>query len=186
MRMQMARITDLEEDPDLTVRMKSISQGLLNSIQATRAAIFDLSPPQLNEIGLVAATNDWMKEQIEQKHHIKTVISGENEEFKLDENTLLLLFRSIKELMMNAVKHAKASQLTMIFKRKGNTVEMTIEDNGIGFNYSEDLLRLKSDSYGLFSIQERISDLGGLMVIDSVIDKGTKVKLSVPFNYKRA
>jgi signal transduction histidine kinase len=186
MRMQMARITDMEENPELIVRMKSISQGLLKSVQATRAAIFDLSPPQLNEIGLVAATHDWMKEQIEQKHHIKTIISSDSEDFKLNENTTFLLFRSIKELMMNTVKHAKASQLTITFKRKDNLLEIAVEDDGVGFNYGVDLMRLKSDSYGLFSIQERISDLGGLMVVDSVIDKGTKIKLTVPLNGKRA
>ena len=184
MRMQMARITDMEENPELTVRMKSISQGLLKSIQATRAAIFDLSPPQLNEIGLVAATHDWMKEQIEQKHDIKTVISSDSEDFKLEENTRFLLFRSIKELMMNTVKHAKASQLTIALKTIGNMLEITIEDDGSGFNYNPDLLRLKSDSYGLFSIQERMSDLGGIMKVESVMDKGTLIKLTVPLSEK--
>jgi len=184
MRMQMARITDMEENPELAIRMKSISQGLLKSIQGTRAAIFDLSSPQLNELGLAAATNDWMKKQIEEKHYIKTVFSGESEKFVLDENTQILLFRSLKELMINTVKHAKASHLTTTFKRKDNMLDMTIDDDGIGFNFNPDLLRLKSNSYGLFSIHERIIDLGGIIEVDSVIDKGTKIKLSIPLKDK--
>jgi signal transduction histidine kinase len=183
-RMQMAGIIEMEENPELTIRLKNISQGLLKSIQATRAAIFDLSPPQLNEIGLVAATHDWMKEQIEQKHHIKTVISCDTEDFKLNENTAFLLFRSIKELIINAVKHGQARQLKVAIRKKDNFLEIAVEDDGVGFDYNVDLLRLKSDSYGLFSIQERTSDLGGSMVVDSVIDKGTKIKLTVPLNEK--
>jgi len=183
-RMQMARITDMEENPELIVRMKSISKGLLKSIQSTRAAIFDLSPPQLNEIGLCAATFDWMKEQIEGKHDIKTVFLGESEEFVLDENTQLLLFRSLKELMMNTVKHAKASHITTTFKKNDNMLDMIIEDDGIGFNFNPDLLRLKSNSYGLFSIHERFIDLGGCIEVDSVVDKGTKIKLSIPLKDK--
>ena len=85
---------------------------------------------------------------------------------------------------MNTVKHAKANQLEIALKRTENTLEITIEDDGRGFNYSPDLLRLKRDSYGLFSIQERLSDLGGIMEIDTVIDKGTKIKLTIPLNDK--
>ena len=71
-------------------------------------------------------------------------------------------------------------------KKKNSFLEIAVEDDGVGFDYNPDLLRLKSDSYGLFSIQERISDLGGLMEVDSVIDKGTKIKLTVPLNDKIA
>ena len=59
-------------------------------------------------------------------------------------------------------------------------MEIIVKDNGIGFDYKPDLLKLKGKSYGLFSVQERISDLGGLMTINSVIDKGTQVKLQIP------
>ena len=86
--------------------------------------------------------------------------------------------------MMNTVKHARASQLTIALKTIGNTLQITIEDDGSGFNYNPDLLRLKSDSYGLFSIQERMSDLGGSMEVDSVMDKGTLIKLTVPLSEK--
>lgn len=179
-RMQLARIIDLAGDGEIANMMNNISLALVKAIQATRAAIFDLSPPQLNEIGLYAAAHDWIKEQIEKKHSIKTRITGEEEEYDLKENTRFLLFRSIKELMTNAVKHAKANQITLAMKRKEDFLEINVEDDGVGFNYNSDLLRLRSDVYGLFSIQERITDLGGSIEVDSVIGKGTKVKLVMP------
>ena len=59
-------------------------------------------------------------------------------------------------------------------------LDITVEDDGDGFIYNEDLVKLKSNSYGLFSVQERLSDLGGSFTIDSVIDKGTIARISVP------
>lgn len=179
-RMQMSHIIDKEENPELVIRLKNISQALLKAIQATRAAIFDLSPPQLNEIGLSAAVHDWMKEQIEQNYPIKLRFRGEYDFFGLEENTRFLLFRSIKELVVNVVKHAKADNIFVQLKNNNDVLEITVEDDGIGFNYNPNLLKLKSNSYGLFSIQERISDLGGTMEVDSAIGKGTTITLLIP------
>ena len=183
-RMQLARIIELEKDPELALRMKNITQALLSAIQATRTAIFDLSPPQLNEIGLYAAVNDWMIDQIERKHGVQTSISGEEEVYKLEENTRFLIFRSIKELMMNVVKHAKARHLSISLIKINEILKVTVEDDGVGFNYSPNLLKLKSNSFGLFSIQERIAGLGGSMTINSAINKGTQVKLQIPLKRK--
>ncbi len=138
-----------------------------------------MSLPQLNEIGLYAAVHDWMKEQIEMKHEIITSITGEDEKFNIDENTRFLLFRSIRELMMNVVKHAQATKLDVNFCIKNESLEITVRDNGRGFHYNPVLFRLKSDSYGLFSISERINDLDGTLEVNSIIGKGSNIKLAI-------
>lgn len=97
-------------------------------------------------------------------------------------NIRLVLFKSIKELISNVVKHARASRLEVNLKRQANCLEITVEDDGIGFDYNPDLIKLKSDHYGLFSIEERMSDLGGAMIIDPADDTGTKVKLTIPIS----
>jgi PAS domain S-box-containing protein len=179
-RMQISRIIDMEENPELVVRMKNISQALLKTIQATRTAIFELSPPQLNEMGLFAAVHDWLIEEIERKHNIQINVSGNELEYSLAEKTRYLIFRSVRELCMNVVKHARADKLDIGFWEMDDFLQIIIQDDGVGFNYNPDLIRLKSNAYGLFSIQERISDLGGVMDVDSVVNKGTTIKLSVP------
>ena len=180
MRVQLAKINTLEENPDIIDRIDNISQALRIAIQATRDAIFNLSLPQLNEIGLYAAVHDWMKEQIELKHEITTSISGEAVNIDFDENTRFLLFRSIRELMINVVKHAQATILNVDFAHKDENIVISVKDDGIGFNYSPHFLQLKSSGYGLFSIQERLSDLGGMMEVDSSKGKGTLIKIIVP------
>lgn len=160
--------------------MQDISAGLLQAIQATRSAIFNLSPPQLNEIGLFAATSDWMEEQIEGEYGIRTRITGEDQVFPMDENIRLLVFRCIRELLMNVVKHARASRVEVKFKENEEQLHIRVRDNGKGFNFHPDLVRLRNTGFGLFSIQERMQDLGGEMKIDSKPGEGTTVLLLIP------
>ncbi len=179
-RMQLARVLDMEENAEILIRLKNISQALRTAIQATRESIFNLSPPQLNEIGLYAAVHDWMQEHIDKKHDIGTSITTEGDIFDLDDNTGFLLFRSVRELITNVLKHARAHHIKVHFEQRENTLLISVEDDGAGFDYSPELLRLKRESYGLFSIQQRLLDLGGSLTINSVLTKGTIVTLSLP------
>jgi len=181
-RMQISAINYEAGVSEFKKKINSISQGLLLAIQSTRSVIFNLSPPQINEIGLYAAVHDWMKEQIENKHGIKTKLTGVNERYPMSENTRLLIFRSLRELMINVVKHAKAKHLNININFKSNKrlMEINVSDDGVGFDENLILKKLKKQAYGLFSIQERMSDLGGSMTIDSKPGIGTKVILLIP------
>ena len=93
----------------------------------------------------------------------------------------------IKELLLhgNFLNFRKiiidiSTNILLKFENNNGMLEITVDDDGIGFNYNPNVLKLKSNTYGLFSIQERISDLGGIMEVESEINKGTKIKLSVP------
>ena len=179
-KMQVETLNEEMDKTDILLKTKNVSQGILQAIKATRSAIFDLSPPQLNELGLFAATSDWLEEQIEMKYGIRTQLTGDDEIFPLEDNVRLLLFRSIREILINVVKHAKATEVKVDIKRNNDFLTTTIKDNGIGFNYSPELWRMKSHGFGLFSIQERMGDLGGSMYINSTKEKGTEIKLIIP------
>lgn len=183
-RMQLSRIEEMEENPDLKIRMKYISDSLLTAIQSTRNAIFNLSLPQLTELGLSAAVSDWVKSEVEVKYNLKVEIESNIDNFQLSEEMRILLFRSTRELINNVLKHARASSIIIRMLHKGDELEIQVEDDGVGFNYNSDLMRLKSNVYGLFTIQERVSDLGGTMQVDSIADQGTKVSLSIPLKNK--
>jgi signal transduction histidine kinase len=174
----MAAIHDGLEKEVILLKIKNISQGMLQAIQSIRNAIFNLSPPQLNEIGLFAATSDWLEDLIEIKHGIKTVIQGEDRFFPLNENERFLIFRSIRELLMNIVKHAKAENIIVTIMEINKKMHINIEDDGVGFD--SELVRLKRKSLGLFSINERVTDIGGSMEIESKLGRGTKIKLIIP------
>ena len=182
-RLQMAAINEGMEMEVIMMKIKSISFGLLQAIQSIRNTIFNLSPPQLNEIGLFAATADWLEDQIELKHDIKTIINGEDRFFPLAENTRFLIFRSIRELLINIVKHAKANNIIVTISEVDQNMHIRIADDGIGFDYKPESFRHKRKSLGLFSINERVTDIGGSMKIDTKPGKGTIVELIVPIKY---
>jgi len=180
-RLQIAALREEMEKDEIHSKMQDISSGLLQAIQATRTAIFNLSPPQLNEIGLFAATADWMEEQIEGEYGIHARITGDNRVFPINEKIRLLVFRCIRELLMNVVKHARATRVEVEFRDKQKQLQIIVSDNGKGFNYHPDLVRLRNTGFGLFSILERMQDLGGSMEIDSKSGIGTIVVMLIPF-----
>jgi len=181
-RMQLARVKSMEENPELIVRLNSISESLLKAVQVTRSAIFELSPPQLLELGLFAAIEDWMILNVEKNYQILTFSTKEGDEYHLDENTRLLIFRCVTELGSNVIKHSRARELKVHFKIKDKILEISVEDDGIGLEYNSEKLSSNKQAFGLFSIQERMIDLGGTMKINSFLNKGTIVKLSIPIN----
>ena len=85
---------------------------------------------------------------------------------------------------MNVVKHARASRVEVEFREKQEQLHIIVRDNGKGFNYHPDLVRLRNTGFGLFSILERMQDLGGSIEIDSKPGKGTTVMLLIPFKTK--
>ena len=181
-RLQLAALHDGMSKTEILSKTGQISKGLLQAIQATREVIFDLSPPQLNEIGLYAATADWMDEEVETKHGIKARLTGDDRVYNLDDNMRVLLFRSIRELLMNVVKHARANCVDVNIQETAKDLEITVRDDGKGFHYNPKMMRLKSSGIGLFSIQERAASFGGYLDIESSPGKGTSIKLSIPLS----
>jgi signal transduction histidine kinase len=123
-----------------------------------------------------------MDEEVEKKHGIKARITGDDRVYDLDENMRVLLFRSIRELLMNVVKHASAEYVDVNIRETSKDLEITVRDDGKGFRYNPEMLRLKSSGIGLFSIQERVASYGGYMGIESSPGKGTSIKLSFPLS----
>lgn len=96
---------------------------------------------------------------------------------RLENSLEILLFRTIQELVTNVIKHAKATELTIHLTRHNDSINLMVEDNGVGF----DISKIKpADTMGLYSIQKRIENLGGSVVIDSIAGKGTTIIIDAP------
>ncbi len=179
-RMQIAAMTDKMPKAELFGGIQKVSKGLLNALKTTRSLIFDLSPPQLNEIGLYAATADWIEEELEEKYGIKTKTSHEGDIVVQDNNLRILLFRCIRELLINIIKHAKASKVEVSFSNQYNNLTIRVQDNGVGFNFQPEMLRLKNTGFGLFSVIERVENMGGSVKVESKPNDGTAISIIVP------
>jgi PAS domain S-box-containing protein len=183
-RMQLESIPETKSELGKNILVKDVSSILLKALQDTRNLISELSSPSMHEIGLRAAVTEYLEEQIAKRHGLKTEFVdniGDAHRKTLDENVRALLFRNVRELLVNVVKHARASKVRVHLTDVVDDLIITVEDDGVGFNPDgENFKAGPSGGFGLFSIKERMSDLGGTFDIRSEPGQGCRVTLTVP------
>ncbi|HEY7533921.1 MAG TPA: PAS domain S-box protein [Nitrospiraceae bacterium] len=147
----------------------------------TRSLIAQLSPPVLHQFGLEMALA-WLAEQME---HRDLAVSIETKTAlpTLSENHSLLLFQTVRELLINVVKHAGTKEATIILDQIAGSLHITVSDQGKGFDssvLSGSTANAAGRGFGLFSIRERMLSLGGSFVLRSTPGQGTQAILTVP------
>ncbi|MDY6850530.1 MAG: PAS domain S-box protein [Thermodesulfobacteriota bacterium] len=148
-------------------------------ILQTRSLTFDLSPPILYELGLESAV-EWLAEQIHERYNIQTEFNNDGQPKELDDDLRVFLFRAVRELLMNVVKHAQASKVKISMRTKDDELCIEVDDDGLGYDSSARGHSGLGDGFGLFSIRERIVPLGGHLWIKSMPDRGTRATLATP------
>jgi signal transduction histidine kinase len=159
---------------------------LAKSMRDISSFIFELSPAVLYELGLDAAI-EWLAKDFEEKSGIYCRFSGDGHSHLLSKELQVLLFRSVRELLVNIRKHANAKRITIISGENSSGYHITVEDDGVGFEPSSIsmLNRSSSGGFGLFSIIERLDYQGGSCEINSKPQEGTKITLFIPKNKMR-
>ena len=154
---------------------------LTQALAYTRSLVGQLSPPVLKEFGLPIALK-WLAEQMQQ-HGLHVVLHTKEERIPLSDEQEVLLFQSVRELLMNAVKHAQTESATITLSRSEGLLRLVVQDQGCGF----DATAMKIfTQFGLFSIQERMQGLGGRFDLQSMPGKGTTATLVLPMTPKTA
>ncbi|HBA82816.1 MAG TPA: hypothetical protein DCZ95_01860 [Verrucomicrobia bacterium] len=151
-----------------------------DAIRQTRTLCFELSPPILYELGLEAAI-EWLGEQFRRHHGFRFVFKGTTKPHSFDESLNVLLFQSVRELLMNVVKHSRATRVEVSSRLSDGHLILRIADNGKGFdlrNGRDD--RTRNNSIGLFSVRERMRHIGGTFDVESAPGCGAVVTLRAP------
>lgn len=143
-----------------------------------RSLMFDLSPPVLYDLGLKQALS-WLAEDFEKRHGIHVELETDEQEQSLDDTTAALLFRAVRELLMNVVKHARTPAARVSLSWADKHVAVAVEDDGVGFASSGP--GESRQGFGLFSVREQLGRLGGVVEVDSAPGTGTRIRLRVPF-----
>ena len=160
--------------------LQQIATIVDQTVQDVRTLTFELSPPVLYELGLNAAL-EWLAEEFQEKYSLLVAVECAGIPKSVNPAFLALLFRTIRELLINVVRHARAEKAEVKVSCVDQNVRLTVSDNGIGMNYGEDTNGEGSNSgFGLFSIRERILNIGGSVAIDSEKGKGAKITLIIP------
>jgi PAS domain S-box-containing protein len=160
--------------------MEEIRRLIEESIRYTRSLVFELSPPILYELGFEPAM-EWLAEHMQQQYGLVVSVEDDDHPKPLDNEARVLLFRAVRELLFNVLKHAQASCARVCLTGDGEHLRVIVEDNGVGF--APDKLGAapgKIEGFGLFSIRERLNYFGGRMEIESSPGEVTRVILTLP------
>jgi signal transduction histidine kinase len=160
--------------------LEEVTQIIQSAIMDVRAVIADLSPAVLHELGLEAGL-EWLSEQFHEQNGIPCTFENDRFSKPMKEEAGILLFYSVRDLLMNVKDHAKADNVKIRALRKHDKLHIVVEDDGVGFTPSDNGLPFQEEGgLGLYGIQERMSSIGGSMEIISAKGKGTCVILVAP------
>jgi PAS domain S-box-containing protein len=162
--------------------LKQTENLLEQALTASRTLATELSPPLLNDAGLIPAM-EWLVRKMEADYGLHITMHGDPAAEPESEQLRTLLFECARELLFNVVKHANTKEASVsITMSPAGLLSLVVADQGKGFD-SLDLSaerRASEPSFGLFSIRERLGFIGGLLNITSAPGKGTQMELSVP------
>ena len=137
------------------------------SCEQVRAISHNLIPPALNDFSLIETLEDFCT-TANGIHDPEIVFNHIGEAIKISKKAEVNIFRIVQEIVNNSVKHAEASEITVQISHRSHTLQLTVEDNGIGFDRN----KVKSKGIGLQNIQSRVDYLNAKLDFDSS-DKGT-------------
>jgi len=176
----------VDRDP-VKVKLELQSMIDLNKeiINDMREIIYDLRPMSLNNIGLVSTVEAFCL-HLRRNDNMDVVLKVNGIEQGLSSIVSVTLYRIIQEACNNAIRHSKAKKVNVKLSFLERSIEIDIEDNGIGFDIYNVEQRSKEDflhGFGLSTMKERARLLTGTFFIDTKPGKGTKIHVCVPVNY---
>lgn len=161
-------------------RLERTRAMTLQTVQNLRKLIFDLRPADLDDLGLVPALRLSAESRLaETGIRLDLDISGMRE--RLPSHLETCLFRVVQEAITNVAKHAQATSVRIRLERKDHQVEVSVEDNGQGFDVQEVLEASDTTrGLGIMGMKERVTLYGGSFGIESAIGRGTRVFARIP------
>ncbi len=143
-----------------------------------RSLTFQLCPPALYDLGFVPAA-EWLAEDVQQRYDLRVELVDDGADKPLDERLGIVLFRSLREVLINAAKHARTDAVRIGIQRCEHRIRVEVTDAGVGFDPAA-VRAGSSRGFGLFSIEERLGYLGGKITIRSKPGEGTTIVLEAP------
>ena len=160
-------------EPDALERLAHLVTTLNSSIALGRSIIEDLRPSTLSNLGLVATLEILAREFREQAG---VVVHCALSPVRLLPVTELVVYRAVQEAITNISKYAHARQVWLTLEAVGDTVQVSVRDDGVGFDGSQ----TSSSSFGLLGMRFRVEAEGGELRVNSAPGQGTFVQLRLP------
>lgn len=149
------------------------------SVDEVRSVSHNLTKGVITQFGLLAAV-ETIQEAINATGKLKMVVVDTGFDTRLESEVEINLFRVIQEMVTNAIKHARAKELIIQFVQNDDSINIIVEDDGVGFNPNQ----INSDGIGLQNMYNRINEIGATYNLDTKIGNGTTYVIELNFEGK--
>jgi signal transduction histidine kinase len=165
---------------DMVMRAEQLTTRLHED---ARALAVELRPSNLEELGLFAAVQQHIEEWSAYYNIAAEVESIGPGQERLDAEIETVLYRVTQEALTNVAKHAQAEHVSIILERRSNSVHLTIEDDGQGFDLERVQQRLDAHRHlGIEGMHERTELVGGTLTIEATPGRGTTLFIQIPLS----
>ena len=164
-------------DPRLEERITRIRSIIGDVLDEVRLLAHTVHPRVLDDLGLVAALQLLVRETRE-RSSVQISYAGPPKVEGLDQTSASALYRVAQEAVGNAIRHARATTVSVVLHESGAELQLEVIDDGIGFAPQE--IERQRPGMGLFTMRERAALVGGRLSVSSSNKKGTRVVAVMP------
>jgi signal transduction histidine kinase len=161
------------ESDEVRKHVESIKRLAEASVNIIRNMTLLLRPSMLDDFGLVPAL-EWQAREVSKRTGLRVHVTAEEAADELPDELRTCIYRIVQEALHNCARHSQAKAVKVIVKQERSRIVLSVEDDGRGF----DARRVRG--LGLVGMEERVTHLGGLFVIDSKPGGGTRVAVELP------
>jgi PAS domain S-box-containing protein len=162
-------------EPAARESLADVESLLCDAQRSSTSLSFRLSPPILYDVGFVPAVQ-WLCDELERSYGLQVQLDNDERPKTLDDHTRVVVFRCVRELLINVAKHAGTGSACVKIRRSGDQLHLVVTDHGIGF----DPAALTNRGFGVTSVRERLEHLGGRLTIASEPGRGTAATIIAP------
>jgi len=178
------KLSSLEDDNRIfTDDQREKYQATLSLLDEAAIELRNIShnimPATLSKLGLVAAIKNVI-DNISSHSGPELLFETHGFDERLEESEEISIYRIVLELLNNIVKHAQAGKAVVQLIKYPGYINITVEDNGVGFDYMK--TRDQSKGIGLGNIKSRVNYLNGTLDVDSMPGRGTVTIIDIPYN----
>lgn len=172
---------DLENKQKTDEKITYLKKLTTDIIKGVRTATFNLMPPEIKDYGIASS----LLRLTQELHRLtgKNILFFNKTDFneRLDSLIEVNVYRITQEAINNAIKYADSTHIIVMISHSNEILSVTIDDNGIGFDHDEVVLRKNSESgMGTEFMKERIKYINGRVFINSTKGEGTHITLNIP------
>lgn len=164
------------QDPEMLTRWTRVLKVLDEGVDVKRRIVESLRPTLLDNMGLLPAVR-WITEETCKRAGLRCTESYPESEPQLADDAAIMVFRLVQEALTNIVKHAQATEVSVLIGLTDSELSVVVADNGIGI---ADDRRDAVGSHGLATMRHRVRSFAGHLDIEPMSPSGTRVRARLP------